>query len=74
MTEAKAIAEKIATKGAVSLKMAKSAIDVGLETDFNTGSLHEAELFGLCFATEDQKEGMTASWIREKPNLKIGKV
>ena len=70
MAEAKTIAEKIATKGAVSLKMAKSAVDVGLETDFNTGSLHEAELFGLCFATEDQKEGMTAFLDKRKADFK----
>lgn len=70
MTEAKTVAEKIASKGAVSLKMAKSAIDVGLETDFNTGSLHEAELFGLCFATEDQKEGMKAFQDKRKADFK----
>jgi len=60
MTEAVKIAVKIAAKSSVTLKLAKSAIDIGLETDFNTGSIHEAELFGLCFATEDQKEGMAA--------------
>ena len=70
MTEAKALAEKIAAKGAVSLKMAKSAIDVGLETDFHTGSIHEAELFGLCFATGDQKEGMAAFLDKRKAEFK----
>jgi enoyl-CoA hydratase len=69
MSEAKAIATKIATKGAVSLKVAKSAVDVGLETDFNTGSIHEAELFGLCFATADQKEGMAAFLEKRKANF-----
>ncbi len=66
MAEAKSIATKIASKGAVSLKIAKSAIDVGIETDFNTGSIHESELFGLCFATADQKEGMKAFLEKRK--------
>ncbi len=69
MAEAKSIATKIASKGAVSLKIAKSAIDVGIETDFNTGSIHESELFGLCFATADQKEGMKAFLEKRKRNL-----
>ncbi|MHC1761439.1 MAG: enoyl-CoA hydratase-related protein [Negativicutes bacterium] len=66
IAEAKSIAAKIASKGAVSLKIAKSAIDVGIETDFNTGSIHESELFGLCFATADQKEGMKAFLEKRK--------
>ena len=66
MPEALKLAEKIAAKSAVTLKMAKSAIDVGIETDLNTGSIHEAELVGLCFATEDKKEGMTAFLEKRK--------
>jgi|CZCB01.1.fsa_nt_gi 1,4-dihydroxy-2-naphthoyl-CoA synthase len=37
-----------------------------IETDLNTGSIHEAELVGLCFATEDKKEGMTAFLEKRK--------
>jgi len=29
----------------------------------------EADLFGLCFATEDQKEGMTAFVEKRKPGF-----
>lgn len=70
LPEAAKMAQKIAQKGAVSLKLAKSAIDIGLETDFNTGSVHEAELFGLLFATEDQKEGMGAFLDKRKAEFK----
>jgi enoyl-CoA hydratase len=70
MTEAKKLAEKIASKGAVSLKLAKSAIDTGLETDFQTGQQIEAQLFGVCFATEDQKEGMSAFLEKRKAEFK----
>ncbi|MFZ7103979.1 MAG: enoyl-CoA hydratase-related protein [Peptococcaceae bacterium] len=66
LPEAKKMAGKIAAKGALSLKAAKSAVDIGLETDFATGSIHEAELFGLCFSTADQKEGMTAFLEKRK--------
>lgn len=70
MDETIKLAEKIASKSAVSLKMAKSAIDIGFETDINTGNAHEAELFGLCFATEDQKEGMKAFLEKRKAEFK----
>jgi len=70
LAEAEKMAAKIASKGGVSLKLAKSAIDIGSETDFNTGSIHEAQLFGLCFGTQDQKEGMTAFLEKRKAEFK----
>jgi len=36
------------------------AINRGLETDIETAIVFENQIFALCFATEDQKEGMTA--------------
>jgi len=70
MAEAKKMAEKIAAKSAISLMLAKSAIDTGYETDLNTGSLYEAKIFGLCFSTEDQKEGMKAFLEKRKAVFK----
>jgi enoyl-CoA hydratase len=70
MAEARKMAEKIASKGAIALKVAKSAIDTGLETDFRTGQQIEAQLFGVCFATEDQKEGMSAFLEKRKAEFK----
>ena len=40
------------------------------ETDIETGILIEADLFGMCFATQDQKEGMKAFLERRKPEFK----
>jgi len=60
MSEAMKLASKIASKGQIAVKYAKSAINRGIETDIETGMEIERDLFGLCFATEDQKEGMTA--------------
>lgn len=57
---AKAMAEKIMTRGLFAVQMAKMAIHNGLNTDLATGSAYEASLFGVTCATEDKKEGMTA--------------
>ncbi len=60
LTEAHGMAAKIAAKGPVAVRFAKEAIDSGLEMDLDRAGRFEADLFGLCFATEDQKEGMQA--------------
>jgi len=60
MGTARELAGKIAGKGRVALSLAKEAVDRGLEMDLERANACEADLFGLCFATEDQKEGMLA--------------
>ncbi|EET84391.1 Enoyl-CoA hydratase/isomerase, partial [Clostridium carboxidivorans P7] len=57
MNEAKAMAEKIASKAQAAIRYSKISINKGFETDIDTGMTIENNLFGLCFATEDQKEG-----------------
>lgn len=57
---AKSMAEKIVSNAPVALKLAKASINKGLQTDIDTALSYEAEAFGLCFSTEDQKEGMSA--------------
>jgi len=44
----------------IAIKLCKQAINRGMQVDIDTAIAFEAELFGVCFATEDQKEGMTA--------------
>jgi len=66
MTEAKKLAEKIAGKGASALALAKEAVDRGVEIDLERANACEVDLFGLCFATEDQKEGMLA-FLEKRP-------
>ncbi len=46
---------------------AKAAIQRGMETDLDTGIALEHGLFGLCFATADQKEGMGAFLEKRTP-------
>lgn len=60
LTTAKEMARKIMSRGQIAVKLSKAAINEGLDTDFESGQAYEAEVFGLCFATADQKEGMNA--------------
>lgn len=70
MEKAMDLANKIASKGQLAVRYSKKAINRGIETDIETGMALERELFALCFATEDQKEGMTAFVEKRKPNFK----
>lgn len=54
------MAEKIATKGPLSVQLAKESIDQGLDLTLAAGLKIEASNFAKLFDTEDQKEGMTA--------------
>jgi hypothetical protein len=51
---------------AVAVQLCKAAVNEGLDTDLETGTAYEAEVFGLCFATADQKEGMAAFTEKRK--------
>ena len=58
--EAKKMANTIANNAPVAVKLCKEAINRGIQCDIDTAILYESEVFGECFSTEDQKEGMTA--------------
>ncbi|ABO48949.1 short chain enoyl-CoA hydratase [Desulforamulus reducens MI-1] len=68
----KSMAKRIATKGQIAVRLCKAAVDQGLEMDVDKSMAFEADIFALCFATSDQKEGMTAFVEKRKPNF-IGK-
>jgi enoyl-CoA hydratase len=70
MKEAKSLATSLLEKSSAILKLAKSAINNGANTDLNTGLNIEIECFGQCFATEDQKECMAAFIEKRKAVLK----
>ena len=69
MTECTALAEKIASKAPLAVRWAASAIKRGMETDIDSGIAIEADLFGMCFATQDQKEGMGAFLEKRAPKF-----
>jgi enoyl-CoA hydratase len=60
------MANKIAAKGQVAIRLTKSAVNEGLEMDLARGMAYEAEIFGLAFSTTDQKEGMAAFLEKRK--------
>jgi enoyl-CoA hydratase len=60
------LANRIAANGPVACRYAMEAIRRGLEMPQAEGLAFEATLFGLCAATEDMKEGMTA-FLEKRP-------
>ena len=54
------LAQRIASKGQISVRLCKVAVNEGMQADINRAMTIEADVFGLCFATDDQKEGMSA--------------
>ena len=60
MDEAWKMAEGIATKAPLGVRMAKEAILRGLDLDLEKGLEVEAELFAECFNSSDQKDAMRA--------------
>lgn len=63
---ARTLATKIAEKPQVAVRLIKEAVDNGLEMESERAFEYEADLFGLCFSTEDQKEGM-AAFLDKRP-------
>ncbi len=67
--EAKNLAGRILKNSPLAVKYANIAIKRGFETDLDTGICIESDLFGMCFASNDQKEGMTAFIEKRKPDF-----
>ena len=70
MTEAKALAGKLLTKSGRILSLAKTSITSGASMSLSDALDYEAQCFSLCFATEDQKEGMNAFMEKRKAEFK----
>ena len=60
------LASIIASKAQVAVRQAKQAIRIGKQIDMSSAIAFEAEAFGLCFSTEDQKDAMQAFLNKEK--------
>ncbi|TWJ33433.1 enoyl-CoA hydratase-related protein [Geobacter argillaceus] len=72
LATAREIARKIADKGPLAVRLCKHAVNNGLEMESEKGCAYEAELFALCFATEDRAEGMRA-FIEKRPATFLGR-
>ena len=66
LDKAMELAALIASKPQVAVRQAKQAIRIGMQMDMSSAAAFEAEAFGLCFSTEDQKDAMQAFLRKEK--------
>ncbi len=55
-----ALAAELASKAPIAMRYCIQAVNEGIETSLVEGQVIESTYFGLCCATEDKKEGMTA--------------
>lgn len=65
MQAAKDMAEMIMAKGPMAVSLAKMCINLGHETDINTGLMLERLAQTIAFSTEDRKEG-TAAFLEKR--------
>ena len=66
MAAAEKLAETIARNAPIAVRACKKAINEGLEQPMDEAIVLEEKLFGSCFETEDQKEGMGAFLEKRK--------
>ena len=66
--EALKVARKIASKSKPTAAMVKECVNQAYESSLSQGLLYEKKLFHGTFATQDQKEGMTAFAEKRKAN------
>lgn len=69
MSTAKEMAQKIATKSVAALKLAKTAINYGMQTNLETGLNYEYELYALSLSLEDKVEGVNAFLEKRAPKF-----
>jgi len=67
MNEVMKIANKITSNGQIAVRYSKTAINKGIDAHIEAGIEIEKNLFGLCFGSIDQKEGMSAFLEKRKP-------
>jgi enoyl-CoA hydratase len=70
MEEAQSAAQKIAEKSMITTMAVKEAVNRSYETTLSEGLLFERRMFNALFATEDQKEGMSAFVEKREPQFR----
>jgi enoyl-CoA hydratase len=69
MPVAKELAKKIAAKSTAALKLAKTAINRGMQTNLESGLKYEYELYSLALSLEDRVEGVNAFLEKRAPEF-----
>jgi enoyl-CoA hydratase len=64
------LAQDIATRAPLAVRLAKEAINKAFETTLHEGIEYERRAFYFLFATDDQKEGMSAFIEKREPQWK----
>lgn len=72
LNDAITLAQQIAGRAPVAVRLAKEAINSVYETSLQAGLAHERRLFYMLFSTADQKEGMDA-FVNKRPAEWTGK-
>ena len=62
----------MASKGKIALRAVKQCIDRGFDLNLHSGCHMESDAFGLCMASPDGKEGLSAFVEKRKPEFKGG--
>jgi len=70
LEEAKKVANEIAAKSPVAIRLAKLAVNKAFEMGLSQGLDFEREVFYLLFSSEDKTEGMKAFVEKRKPEFK----
>jgi len=70
LEEAKRIAETIAAKSPVGVRLAKEAVNNAFETTLGAGLDAERKAFHLALSSEDAQEGLKAFTEKREPNFK----
>ncbi len=70
LDEALKLAQEIAARAPLAVRLAKEAVNNAFETSLTDGLADERRAFYLLFSTDDQKEGMAAFVEKRKPEWK----
>ncbi|MDH4158530.1 MAG: enoyl-CoA hydratase-related protein [candidate division Zixibacteria bacterium] len=69
MPVAKELAKRIAAKSSAALKLAKTAVNRGMQTNLESGLKYEYELYSLALSLEDRVEGVNAFLEKRAPKF-----